>query len=216
MWAAGGKGAVCRADYKDIAPVRSPWGACLRLSPTPHGLLPFSTPSAILHPDSLSCITCTLHPAPPLPSIHPSTRPISKTHAPRPPPHPQPHHPTPATPPPPRTPNSRRPHTHLDQQLGGGLRLLLQDGLQPRQLQLHAVDQRVGVVQFVEAVEQPVLGGGQLLALVVQQLQVQVDEVQVGLGRGVVAPPQLGVEAVAGGGHAGVDLRGRDAGWGMR
>ena len=38
-----------------------------------------------------------------------------------------------------------------------------------------------------------------------EQLQVQVDEVQVGLGGGVVPPTQLRVVPVAGFSHAGMD-----------
>eukprot|EP00955_Chlamydomonas_euryale_P068327 360092-Chlamydomonas_euryale.AAC.1 len=48
--------------------------------------------------------------------------------------------------------------------------------------------------------------------LFLEQLQVEVDEVEVRLGRGVVPPAQLRVEAVAGLGHACVDghTHGRD------
>ena len=88
-------------------------------------------------------------------------------------------------------------HCQLLDELLRLLGLLHQHGLQACELLLQAIHLGVGVVQLLHADHQPAASGLELGTLLLQHGQVQVDEVQVRLGRGVHLSPQLLEEPVA-------------------
>eukprot|EP00959_Pyramimonas_sp_CCMP1952_P246845 5159314-Pyramimonas_sp.AAC.2 len=85
---------------------------------------------------------------------------------------------------------------YLDHELRRRLGLFLQHGLQLAEVDLHLVDHHVGLAQLAQPVKQAVARHAKLLALFPEQPHVQVDEVEIALGRGIEAPPQLRPEAL--------------------